>query len=149
MTVSAPVESILPLISDLHRWVDWSPWEGLDPDLQRTYSGAESGEGAAYAWSGNKKAGSGHMLVTGVDHAGSTGDGSGAVRLNVDFVKPFKSSSKVEFLLTPVEGGTNVRWLMHSPQTAMTRVFGLVMNMEKMIGGDLEKGLAQLAKAVG
>jgi len=57
--VRAPAEKIFPLISNFHRWTDWSPWENRDPAITRNYSGAESGRGAVYAWEGNKNVGSG------------------------------------------------------------------------------------------
>ena len=47
----------------LHQWTRWSPWEDVDPDLHRAYSGAEEGVGAVYAWSGNRKAGAGRMEI--------------------------------------------------------------------------------------
>ena len=60
-TIPAPVEQVYPLIADFHQWTRWSPWEDVDPDLHRDYSGPDSGQGAVYAWSGNRKAGSGRM----------------------------------------------------------------------------------------
>src|SRR6185312_10235670 len=61
--IAAPPERVYPLIQDFHEWTKWSPWEKLDADLKRTYSGAPSGVGAAYAWEG-KNAGSGRMEIT-------------------------------------------------------------------------------------
>ena len=55
--VDAPAGRVYEQISDFHLWPAWSPWEGIDPAMQRTYSGSERGTGAAYAWSGNRKAG--------------------------------------------------------------------------------------------
>ena len=58
-TIAAEPDAIYDRLADFHEWMQWSPWEDLDPDQQRTFSGAESGTGAAYAWSGNRKAGNG------------------------------------------------------------------------------------------
>ena len=55
--VAAPTETVRPLVADLRAWQRWSPWEALDADLKRTYSGSDSGVGARYAWAGNRKAG--------------------------------------------------------------------------------------------
>src|SRR4051794_33134823 len=65
-SIQAPVGTLHALVDDFHEWVAWSPWEGVDPDLQRTYTGPERGVGAAYAWTGNRKAGQGSMEITGV-----------------------------------------------------------------------------------
>jgi hypothetical protein len=66
--VQAPAERIFPLVNDFHQWGGWSPWENKDPAMKRTYSGAESGKGAVYAWDGNKNVGSGTTSVDWVMH---------------------------------------------------------------------------------
>ena len=135
---AAPGE-ILPHLADFHRWREWSPWEQIDPDLNRTYSGPDSGVGAHYEWSGNKKAGSGHMTIESVDDA--------LVKVDLVFTKPFKSASKAVFVLTPQPGDphqTKVIWQILTPKTKMMRIVGLLMNLEKAVGPDLERGLAQL-----
>jgi uncharacterized protein YndB with AHSA1/START domain len=120
----------------------WSPWEDLDPNQQRTFSGADSGTGAKYAWSGNRKAGRGRMEITSAQQPTQ-------VEIALEFEKPFKSSNTIEFLLTPEGSGrTRVRWTMTGPKTLMTKVMGVFTSMDKMIGPDFEKGLARLKDAV-
>jgi hypothetical protein len=136
--IAATPADISPWLVDFRRWVQWSPWEGMDPALQRTYSGADSGVGAVYEWSGNRKAGAGRMQITEVTES--------TVAVDLRFTKPFKSSNTVTFVMTPTAAGTHLVWRMRSPLTPTMRVFGLVMKLDKMLGGDLEKGLASLAK---
>src|SRR4051794_10397155 len=57
-------DRIAPHLNDFHNWAAWSPWEKLDPALQRSYSGAATGKGAIYEWQGNKKVGKGRMEIT-------------------------------------------------------------------------------------
>lgn len=139
--VSAEPAAVLPYLSDFHRWPEWSPWEGLDPNLERTYGGPEQGVGSTYAWSGNRKAGAGSMRVT-----QATPD---RVAIDLQFTKPFRSASQVEFALRKADGGTDVTWTMRTPKTLMSRVVGIFMNMERTIGNDLERGLTQLQQAAG
>lgn len=139
-TIAAPSEQILPLLIDYHRWVEWSPWEGIDPQMERTYEGPNSGVGAAYSWSGNRKAGAGRMEVTDVTPE--------SVAMTLDFTRPFKSAALVRFTLAPTGDATEVVWVLRNPKNLMTRIFGIFVNMDKAVGGDLEKGLAQLADAV-
>ena len=136
-TIHASAELIFSYIADFHRWTAWSPWEGLDPEMRRTYSGPDSGPGATYAWAGNRKAGEGRMEVT---------DQVEPSRLQValDFLKPFKSSSTTTFDLTPEGESTRVTWTMTGRKTLMTRVMGIFTSMDKMIGPDFEKGLGRL-----
>ncbi len=139
-TINAPAETVYPQIADFHNWGAWSPWDDLDPDMQRSYSGAESGVGAGYAWSGNRKAGEGNMEITDAVE-------SARVQIALDFLKPFKSSSTTAFALQPQGESTEVTWTMTGPNTLMTRVMGIFKSMDKMVGPDFEKGLAKL-KAV-
>jgi hypothetical protein len=134
--ISAPAAAIRGHIVDLHRWEAWSPWEDLDPDQRRTYGGAAFGVGAWYEWEGNRKAGKGRMEILEVD--------ASTVRIDLQFLKPFKSHSNTIFVLEPEGDGTLVTWTMAGPHTMMTRVMGLFISMDKMIGPDFEKGLARL-----
>ena len=125
---------------DFHRWREWSPWEDLDPALSRTYSGPDAGIGAVYEWSGNRKAGAGRMEITDAVE-------SSKVQIALQFLKPFKSSSTTTFGLVERDGDTHVTWRMVGPKTFMTRVMGLFTSMDKVVGKDFEKGLAQLKEA--
>lgn len=134
--VDAPVPAVRDRIVDLRRWTAWSPWEDLDPELGRTYSGAASGVGATYEWSGNRKAGAGRMEVVSVDDRDVT--------IDLQFERPFRSHSTIGFTLAPDAAGTLVTWTMTGPVTPMTRVMGLFRSMDAMIGPDFERGLARL-----
>ncbi|GIT78663.1 potassium-transporting ATPase subunit F [Leifsonia sp. LS1] len=134
--IAATPEELQRRLADLPGWVDWSPWEGLDPALDRDYTGEPGTVGSGYAWSGNRKAGAGRMQVTAVDPDG--------VGIALDFTKPFRSSNRIRFVLTPEGDGTRVTWRMESPKTFLSRVF----NIEKLVGKDFEKGLRQLNQVV-
>jgi uncharacterized protein YndB with AHSA1/START domain len=136
-TIAAAPAHVYAQVVDLHRWPAWSPWEGLDPDLQRTYAGPEQGVGSAYAWKGNRKAGEGRMEIVGATEPR-------AVEVALSFLKPFKSTSRTTFSFVPEDGGTRVTWSMTGPNTLLTKVMGVFTNMDKLVGPDFEKGLAQL-----
>jgi uncharacterized protein YndB with AHSA1/START domain len=138
-TIAAPAERIYEQLADFHRWRGWSPWEDLDPALQRDYSGAESGTGAVYRWSGNRKAGSGRMeIVSAV--AGERVD------IDLEFLKPFKARNDTSFVLTPQGDSTGVLWTMTGRKTLALKVMSMFGGMDKMIGPDFEKGLDRLRR---
>jgi len=139
-TIAAPAGRIFPHLDHFHRWPAWSPWEKLDPEMKRTFSGAESGVGAVYAWEGNKKVGRGRMEIL-------ESDPPSRLRIQLDFVEPFESHSTTVFTLAPEGGGTQVNWAMHGNHNFATKVMCLFMNMDRMVGPDFERGLASL-KAV-
>jgi len=137
VTIDAPLERIYGEISDFHRWRSWSPWEGLDPDLKRTYSGADSGIGAVYLWSGNRKAGQGRMEITEVSEPSK-------VQIDLLFEKPFKATNQI--VITVLQEGSDARvtWSMTGQKTILTKAMGIFKSMDKMVGPDFEKGLARL-----
>jgi hypothetical protein len=137
-SVDADPGRIHALIDDFHRWVDWSPWEGLDSRLERTYSGPASGVGAHYAWKGNRKAGEGWMEIT-----ASTPE---RIDLELAFMRPFDSTQQVSFLLAPTPRGTGaeVTWQMSGEQKGLMALMGRVVSMDRLVGKDFDKGLARL-----
>jgi uncharacterized protein YndB with AHSA1/START domain len=136
-TVAAPPDKVYALLSDFHRWPDWSPWEGLDPEMDRIFNGSESGVGALYEWSGNRKAGEGRMEITEAEEPSK-------VVIKLEFIKPFKSTNKTTFSLAGSGDSTDVTWTMVGPKTLVTKIMGIFKSMDKMIGPDFEKGLANL-----
>ncbi|MBM7470807.1 SRPBCC family protein [Subtercola frigoramans] len=140
IVIDAPADRILPHLTSFHSWVAWSPWEGTDPELKRTYAGTDGTVGASYEWDGNRKAGAGTMTATSI--------APDSFDVALSFTRPFRSQSLVHFALDPTGASTKVVWTLKSPKTAMSRIFGLVMNMDKLIGNDLDKGLAQLKRVV-
>ncbi len=138
--INASPDKILPHITDFHKWMPWSPWEKLDPHMKRTYVGAVSGVGAKYAWDGRKKAGTGTMEIQEVRADGVT--------IDLRFIKPWKAECIAQFHFMPQPNGTNVRWTMDGPNTFMGKVFGLFVDMDKLIGKDFETGLAGLKAVV-
>ena len=133
--IQAAPSRIHPLLDDFHQWQRWSPWEGLDPDLKREFSGPDHGAGSTYRWSGNKKAGEGEMRIT-----GSTPT---SVVVDLQFLKPFKATNVTTFSLTPAGDATDVTWTMAGTRSAVMGIMGKLF-FDKAIGADFEKGLASL-----
>ncbi|HTB03355.1 MAG TPA: SRPBCC family protein [Bradyrhizobium sp.] len=138
-TIKAPPEKIFAVISDFHRWGSWSPWENRDPAMQRSFSGANSGKGAVYAWDGNKNVGSGRMEILDVSVPSK-------IVIKLDFLKPFEAHNTAEFTMLPQGDATNLTWAMHGPLVFMAKVMHVFVNMDKMIGKDFEAGLANLKR---
>lgn len=139
-TIAADPARVHGLVDDFHQWVGWSPWEDLDPDLRRTYTGPDRGVGAHYAWQGNRRAGRGSMEITAWTPQ----------RIDVDlvFLKPFDSHSTVTFDLVPAgEGRTDVTWTMRGEQQGLWGLIGRVIPMERFVGKDFDRGLARLKAA--
>lgn len=139
-SIMAPAEKIFPLINDFQRWGAWSPWEKKDPAMKRTFGAVTSGKGATYAWEGNKDVGQGSMeIVESIPPS--------RVALKLDFLKPFEAHNRIEFVLQPAAGATNVTWTMEGPTPYFAKIIHVFMDMDKMVGKDFEAGLANLKAA--
>jgi hypothetical protein len=138
--LSAPSGAVFALLNDFHLWSKWSPWEKLDPAMKKTFSGAESGTGAEYAWSGNNKAGEGRMIML---------DSKPNEQLSIKlvFLKPFAATNLTTFKLEPAAAGTTVHWIMEGENDFAGKAFSLLMNMDKMLGASFDEGLANLNRA--
>lgn len=135
--IRAPADRVFALINDFRQWPKWSPWEKLDPNLKRSLSGAEAGRGAVYEWEGDKRVGAGRMEITdSVPHA--------RIDIRLTFLRPFRADNRTTFMITPVDGASRVLWEMTGTNNFMFKLMGLVMNMDKMVGTDFEKGLAAM-----
>lgn len=139
-TIQASPEDVFALITDFRRWEAWSPWEARDPAMVRTHSGSAAGEGAVYGWTGNREVGEGRMEIV------DTTPPSRAV-IKLDFIKPFKSTSTCEFILTGNDGRTTVTWAMYGPNNIMSKLMTVFVSMDKMIGKDFEAGLSKMKRA--
>jgi uncharacterized protein YndB with AHSA1/START domain len=139
-TVKAPAAKVYALIDDFHQWSQWSPWEKLDPELKRAFSGPTSGKGAVYEWTGNSKVGAGRMEITEPTPPNK-------VVIKLDFIKPFEGHNIAEFTLEPQGDSTQLTWAMHGPTPFVSKLMQVFVSMDGLIGKDFEAGLANL-KAV-
>ena len=140
ITMAAPPEAAFAQVNDLHAWGAWSPWEKLDPALKRTYDGAPAGIGAKYAWVGNKDVGEGRMTV-------EKSEPGKLVGIKLEFLKPFEATNTATFTFEKTPDGNKTTWAMDGNNNFISKAMCLVMDMDKMIGPDFERGLASLKTA--
>lgn len=141
VSIKAAPERIFPFLNDFEKAMAWSPYEQKDPDMKRRFDGATGGKGAVYEFEGNKDVGAGRIeIIESVPYE--------KVTLRLDMLKPMKASNTVEYRLESKGGATEVTWAMHGEAPLISRVVCLFLNMDKMVGGDFEKGLASLKSLV-
>jgi hypothetical protein len=139
--IAATAEQLWPLVSELRGFNRWNPYERKDPLIKGQYTGAASGIGSRYAWESDK-VGTGSLEITGLQPGR-------AAQMKLDFVKPFKAHNQAEFALRPApDGATEVSWRMHGPANFMSKLMGVFMDMDKMVGRDFEDGLQNLRQLV-
>jgi uncharacterized protein YndB with AHSA1/START domain len=136
-TIAAPPAAVFVRVNDLHEFQAWNPFARMDPAVKNTFEGAPAGPGAVLAWSGNSQVGEGRMTIT-------ESRPDELVRIRLDFVRPVASTAFAEFTFIPDGGRTAVTWSMTGRKDFASKAFGLVMSMDRMIGGQFEQGLATL-----
>jgi hypothetical protein len=141
ITVVAKPAAVFAEVNDFRTWAAWSPWEKLDPQMKRAFTGPSAGKGAAYAWVGNKKVGEGRMTI-------ERSDEPSRVQIKLEFIKPWTATNVTTFSFAPLPDGTMVTWAMDGRNGFMAKAASMCMNMDKMVGGDFERGLSAMKAAV-
>jgi uncharacterized protein YndB with AHSA1/START domain len=139
--ISAPPAAVFAQVNDFRKWAAWNPWGKIDPAMKQNYEGAPVGVGAIYVWAGNNEVGEGRMTVT-------ESRPSELIRIKLEFFKPFAGNSLADFTFKPEGNQTAVTWSMTGQNNFMAKAIHLFMNMDKMIGGQFEKGLANIKSIV-
>jgi len=137
VTMAAPASTVFAEVNDFHRWGAWNPWAKLDPAMKQSFEGAPAGPGAIYTWAGNREVGQGRMTVT-------ESRPSELVRINLEFLKPFAATSTAEFTFRPNGDRTAVTWSMVGQANFVAKIIHLFVDMDRMIGGNFERGLTDL-----
>lgn len=135
-SINAPPEIVYAHVVDFHEWAGWSPWDAMDPSMKKTYAGGP-GVGAKYEWSGNDKVGTGAMTIADTKP-------NEAVGITLEFKTPFEATNRTDLTFAKSATGTEVTWAMTGKNNFMSKAMSLVMDMDKMVGPDFEKGLGSL-----
>jgi uncharacterized protein YndB with AHSA1/START domain len=138
-TIAATPAAVFAQVNDFHKWQAWSPWAKMDPQVITSYEGADSGVGASYTWSGNKQVGAGRMTIT-ESHAPEL------IRIALAFTKPMVANNIAEFTIISSGDHTIISWTMTGTNGLVAKAFGLVVNVDQMVGGEFDKGLAAMKR---
>ena len=139
--ISAPAAAVFPHVDELKKWEAWNPWGKIDPAMKLTYSGPPSGVGASYSWAGNSQVGEGRATIT-------ESRPNDLVQLRLEFFKPMAGVSTAEFTFKPQGNQTEVTWAMTGKNNFIAKAMCMFMSMDKMIGGQFEKGLQNMKTVV-
>ncbi|MFO0865708.1 MAG: SRPBCC family protein [Gemmataceae bacterium] len=138
-TINAPREIVFKQVSDFRNWEAWSPWAKLDPNVRNTFEGTFEEKGSKFLWVGNDKVGEGKMEILETKPPEY-------LKLSLEFVKPMASTAITEYKFEPKGEGTEITWTMSGTNGFVGKAFCMFVNMDKMVGGDFEKGLADIKK---
>jgi hypothetical protein len=137
ISMAASPQNAFAQVNDFHAWAAWSPWEKLDPQMKKTFEGPPSGVGSMYEWTGNDKVGEGKMTI-------EKSTAPSLVGIKLQFIKPFAATNTATFTFSPASEGTKATWSMDGENNFIGKAFSMFMDMDKMVGGDFERGLASM-----
>jgi len=135
--INAAAEKIFPLINDMAASLTWNPFVRKDPNIRGQLSGPAAGQGARYAFVGNKDVGTGSVEIT-------DSRANDYVHLRLVMEAPFAADNVVAFTLTPENGSTRVSWAMEGNATYLMKLMSTVLNMDRMMAREFDAGLAAL-----
>jgi hypothetical protein len=138
-TMAAPPQVVFAQVDDLRKWEGWNPWQKVDPAMKLNFTGPPAGPGASYSWVGNKEVGEGRLTIV-------ESRPNDLVRIKLEFMKPFTATNMATFTFMPQGNQTAVTWSMEGRNNFFAKALHLVMNMDRMVGGEFEKGLADMKR---
>jgi hypothetical protein len=141
LEIGAPPEVIFGALNDLQQFASvlvlfGSTLKRTNPGLQLKFDGPSAGVGQSFAWA-SKEAGEGTLTINESVPAQKVG-------LALEFVRPMASKALYVLTLERTPAGSSVTWSMDGKHNFLGKAFDLLMDMDKALGNDLEKGLAQL-----
>ncbi|MFS4459156.1 SRPBCC family protein [Bdellovibrio sp. HCB2-146] len=139
--IQAPPEKIFPYISDFKKGGLWSPYEQMDPNMKKSYSGTDGQAGSTMEFEGNQDAGSGKLEILNIVPNQS-------VDIKLTMIKPLHAENLVQYTLTPEAGGTRFTWSMSGDGGFMGKLINVFIDCEAMIAGQFDVGIENLKKLV-
>jgi uncharacterized protein YndB with AHSA1/START domain len=137
-SIKAPPEKVFALINDMRAFNTWNPFNKKDPSMRGTYRGPQSGPGAGFDFEGDQNVGKGSLEIVGAKP-------SREVTMTLHMREPFEGRNNIDFALVPRGADTTeVTWAMHGPSPYVSKLIGIFLNVDKMIGGDFDAGLTDL-----
>jgi hypothetical protein len=138
ITIDKASNEVFQYLKHIKNQDKFSKWVMTDPDMKREFRGDDGTVGFVYAWEGNKKAGKGEQEIKSLEEGKYLG-------LEVRFEKPFVAVAQTPFTVEAISPQqSKVIWGMTSSMNYPMNIMLLLMNMEGMLGKDMETSLKTL-----
>lgn len=140
IVINRPVAHVFDYVRYLKNQDHFNKWVMMDPNLKKDFRGIDGTVGFVYAWEGNKKAGKGEQEIIAIAD-------NKRLDLEVRFEKPFAGVANTPFTTEALSGNeTRLTWTMNSQMKYPMNAMLLFMNIDKMLGKDMEESLGTLKK---
>jgi hypothetical protein len=139
VVINQPKVRVFAYIKSLRNQDSFSKWANMDPNMKKEYTGTDGTVGSVSSWdSENKNVGKGSQEIIKITEGTR-------IDFSIHFIKPFEALAKAYMTTeTKVDTQTLVKWGFASAMKYPMNLMLLFMNMEKMLGDDLQTGLNNL-----
>jgi hypothetical protein len=137
--INKPKEDVYAYVQNLKNQNSYSKWAQMDPAMKKTFRGTDGTVGFVSAWESDKDdVGVGEQEIKNIRPGEQ-------IDYEIRFKKPFESVATSYMSTEAVgAGSTKVTWAFEGKMMYPLNTMRLFMNMDKMIGDDLETGLQNL-----
>jgi len=138
--INKPKQKVFEYVKYLKNQDNYSKWAMMDPKMKREFRGTDGSAGFISVWdSENKNVGKGEQEIKKITEGEK-------VDFEIRFIKPFEGIANAYITIGSVSGGdqTKVIWGFKSRMKYPMNIMLFFMNMEKMVGNDLDTGLKNL-----
>lgn len=139
IVINQPKAEVFEYIKHLKNQDNFSKWATMDPDMKKTYRGTDGTVGFVSAWeSQDDEVGVGEQEIKTI----TEGD---RIDFELRFIKPFESTESAYMTTETLdENQTLVKWGFNGHMDYPMNLMLVFMDIEKMIGDDLQTGLNNL-----
>lgn len=139
INISKPVNEVFDYLKFLKNQDNFSKWALMDPNMKKEYKGVDASVGFISAWdSKNKNVGKGEQEIKNLSEGKR-------IDYEIRFIKPFSGVAQSYLTIENISGNeTRINWGFASKMKYPMNLMLLFMNMDKMLGNDLETGLKNL-----
>ncbi|MBD1584099.1 SRPBCC family protein [Pseudoalteromonas sp. S16_S37] len=138
VVIERPVEPVFSYIKHLKNQGNYSRWDQMDPNMQKTYKGEDGTVGFVSTWrSDDPEVGAGEQEIIKIDE-------NKRIDFELRFIEPFQSTDPAYMTTESVSGGTKVAWGFQGNMDYPINLMLLVMDFEQVLGNDLQVGLENL-----
>lgn len=139
VTINQPKQIVFDYAKLLKNQDEYSVWMKMDPNVEKTYKGTDGMAGFVSAWSSkNEEVGKGEQEIIAIKDGGK-------INYELRFLEPFESKSEAYMDFEELDSAkVKVQWGFKGKMDYPMNLMLLFMDMEGMIGKDLQGGLNNL-----
>lgn len=139
ITINQPKDSVFNYVKYLKNQDDFSVWAKKDPAMKKTFTGIDGTVGAIAGWnSKDKNVGVGEQEIKKIVEGER-------IDFELRFKEPFESTDNAYMITEAISPNqTKVKWGFDGKMPYPMNLMLPIMDMEKMLGKDLQDGLNNL-----